>query len=164
MSRLFGEKLRSLRRRSALTQVELIERLRLTAQAHIANLEAGRDAASLDLIVRVARVFGVTTDYLLRDTVPVEPAPSSAAIEFWDGNASAQHFGEKLRSLRLHQGWGQTTLARQLGLARRGYISNLEAGRKMPSPELVVRIADLFNVTTDYLLSDDVPIKSEFDS
>jgi transcriptional regulator with XRE-family HTH domain len=50
-------------------------------------------------------------------------------------------------------------LAQHLGLASRAYVSNLEAGRKVPSPELVVRIADHFGVTTDYLLRDDVAVE-----
>ena len=41
-----------------------------------------------------------------------------------------------------------------------GYISNLEAGRKAPSLELVVRVADLFGVTTDYLLRDSIGIEA----
>jgi transcriptional regulator with XRE-family HTH domain len=54
--------------------------------------------------------------------------------------------------LRLQRNLSQVDLARQLGITRQGYISNLEAGRKRPSPELVVQTADLFGVTTDDLL------------
>jgi transcriptional regulator with XRE-family HTH domain len=50
-------------------------------------------------------------------------------------------------------------LTQYLNLASQAYVSNLEAGRKTPSPELVVRIADLFGVTTDYLLRDDVAME-----
>ena len=50
-----------------------------------------------------------------------------------------------------------TALARTLGLENRGYISNLEAGRKLPSISLVLAIADLFGVTTDDLLHRTVP-------
>jgi transcriptional regulator with XRE-family HTH domain len=53
----------------------------------------------------------------------------------------------------------QLTLTQYLNLASQAYVSNLEAGRKVPSPELVVRIADLFGVTTDYLLRDDVAVE-----
>lgn len=53
----------------------------------------------------------------------------------------------------------QVELAHLLGLARQGYISNLEAGRKMPSLDIVVQIADLFGVTTDYLLRDIIPVE-----
>ncbi len=54
----------------------------------------------------------------------------------------------------------QAELAQQLGLRRQGYISNLETNRIAPSLQLVVRIADLFKVSTDYLLRDGVPVEA----
>jgi DNA-binding XRE family transcriptional regulator len=55
-----------------MTQVELAQRLGLARQGYVSNLEAGRKAPSLDLVVQIADLFGVTTDYLLRDTTAVE--------------------------------------------------------------------------------------------
>lgn len=55
----------------------------------------------------------------------------------------------------------QADLARQLGLRTQAHISLLEAGHKEPSINLVLRIADLFGVTTDYLLRDDIPVSLE---
>lgn len=55
----------------------------------------------------------------------------------------------------------QLELAKRLGLARQGYVSNLEIGRKMPSLDLLVEIADLFGVTTDYLMRDSIPIEEQ---
>lgn len=69
-------------------------------------------------------------------------------------------FGEKVRFLREQQQWSQRELADRLGLARRGYISNLETGRKLPSLELVVRVADLFHQPVETLLRDDHDIVS----
>jgi transcriptional regulator with XRE-family HTH domain len=65
-------------------------------------------------------------------------------------------FGEKLRFLRLHHGLTQQQTADLLGLARHGYISNLETGKKEPSLELVLRAAVVFRTSMDYLLRDDV--------
>jgi transcriptional regulator with XRE-family HTH domain len=67
--------------------------------------------------------------------------------------------GEKLRYLRTQSQMTQMALAQSLGLAQQGYISNLEAGRKMPSLDLVIQIADLFGVTADYLLRDTIPVE-----
>src|SRR6266542_266095 len=73
--------------------------------------------------------------------------------------ASRAHLvGAKLRALRQQQRLTQGELAHQLGLARQGYISNLETGRKTPSLDLVVQIANLFGVTTDYLLRDAISV------
>jgi len=46
--------------------------LALAGHAHVSYLETDSKEPSLDLIVRIADLFGVATDYLLRDTIPVE--------------------------------------------------------------------------------------------
>ena len=162
MPQLLGEKLRFLRYQHATTQVDLASKLGLASYTHISKIESNQDLASLALILRIARVFRVTTDYLLRDTVSVEQVEPSAVSPSENESVLPQLFGAKLHALRVQNGWSQTGLAYKLGLARRGYISNLEGSRdnKMPSTELVVQIADLFGVTTEYLLRDDVPIAS----
>src|SRR6266487_4687012 len=157
MLRLLGDKLRYLRQRQGMTQVELARQLSLTSYTHVTKLEAGQRGPSLDLLVRIAYVFGVTTDYLLHDTIPVETM-ALADTNAFQHDAALHALATKLRMLRLRQGLGQTDLARRLGLARRGYISNLETGRTLPSLELVVQIADLFGVTTDYLLRESLPV------
>ena len=161
MPLLFGEKLRRTRHMKGLTQVELAHQVSLASHGHITNLETSRDVPSLELAIRVARILGVTTDYLLRDTIPVEDVPAAIDAPSTSAPGYPNQFGAKLRALRQQQHWGQTDLARRLGLARRGYISNLEAGRKAPSIDLVVHIADLFGVTTDALLRDEVQIPAE---
>jgi len=48
----------------------------------------------------------------------------------------------------------------QLGLSSaHAHISFLESNRKEPSIELLLKIADFFQVTTDYLLNDAIPIE-----
>jgi transcriptional regulator with XRE-family HTH domain len=96
---------------------------------------------------------------LLRDAVPVEGKAETGVDRYHASGTLPGRFGEKVRTLRLEKGLSQRELARNLGLASRAYISNLEAGRKAPSLELVVQIADLFGVTTDYLLRDPIPAK-----
>jgi len=66
--------------------------------------------------------------------------------------------GAKVRLLRQHAGWSQAELARRLGLSPRskGYISEVEHGKKMPPAEKVLQIAQLFDVSTDYLLNDNL--------
>ncbi len=158
MAQLFGDKLRRLRHVRGMTQGELAEQLSLASYTHITKIEAGQRAASLAVIIRSAYVFDVAIDDLLRDSTPasairrwpIETAPRSGAL--------MQHFAPKLRALRTGQHISQIDLAQQLGLARQAYISNLEAGRKAPSPELVLRIADLFGVTADDLLRDEITI------
>src|SRR5690349_20450114 len=164
MPQLFGPKLRRVRRQHKMTQGELARHLFLASYEYISRLAAKQQEPSLELVVRMATLFDIRTDYFLRDTILVEEEPASIVRPLLEESRFAQLFGSKLRALRLQRGWGQTDVSRKLGLARRGYISNLETGRKAPSLELVVRIADLFGVTTDNLLRDEAPIETPLDT
>jgi len=50
-------------------------------------------------------------------------------------------------------------LAVALGHAAHGYISELESGKKTPTVEFVLSVSQLFGVTTDELLRDDLELK-----
>jgi transcriptional regulator with XRE-family HTH domain len=71
---------------------------------------------------------------------------------------SIQRFGEKLRTLRVRRGMTLKELAGELGLTAHGYISELEAGKKLPTAEFVLNVARLFEVTTDELLKDELEV------
>ncbi len=72
-----------------------------------------------------------------------------------DSERGIQRFGEKLRTLRVRRELTLKQLANELGLTAHGYISELEAGKKMPTAEFVLNVARLFDVTTDELLRDE---------
>jgi transcriptional regulator with XRE-family HTH domain len=153
MAHLFGQKLRHLREQHGLTQVELAQRLHNTSQAHLSNLETGRFAPSLDLIALLANTFDVTSDYLLRDNVPVQAANDHIATSAGRAELSAAAFSARLHALRRQANLTQEQLARELGLAAHAHISLLERGHKSPSLALVVQIANVLEVKTDMLLS-----------
>lgn len=69
-----------------------------------------------------------------------------------------ERFGEKLRILRKQHGMSMRDLAEALGFATHGYIGDLENGRRKPSLELAVKVADLFNVSVDQLARDDLEL------
>ena len=69
-----------------------------------------------------------------------------------------QRFGEKLRTLRVRHDMTLKELASELGLTAHGYISELESGKKVPTAELVLNVARLFEVTTDELLRDELEL------
>ena len=63
-------------------------------------------------------------------------------------------FGEKLQGLRQKAGMSQDALAEKLDVSRQA-VSRWERDETMPETEKVVALADLFGVTTDYLLRPD---------
>jgi transcriptional regulator with XRE-family HTH domain len=76
----------------------------------------------------------------------------------WQGAAVIAHLGKKVRRLREHADMTQAELAQALGLSEhsKGFISEIESGKKIPKAELVLRLAERFGVSTDYLLRDDL--------
>lgn len=60
-------------------------------------------------------------------------------------------FGLKLKELRLHSGLTQQQLASQLGITK-SVVSYYELQERYPSPEILIKIASIFHVSTDYLL------------
>lgn len=72
-------------------------------------------------------------------------------------------FGNKLRALRRRAGLSQQELAQRVGYQSHSYISEIEKGWKDPSVALVLATADLFEVTTDVLLRDNITLDCEDD-
>jgi transcriptional regulator with XRE-family HTH domain len=66
------------------------------------------------------------------------------------------NFGAKLRALRSSRGMTLKVLAANLGYSTHGYLSEIESGSKQPTVMLVLKVAELFQVTTDVLLKDDL--------
>ena len=68
-----------------------------------------------------------------------------------------QRFGEKLRTLRQHYELSYRKLAAELGVYNT-HLANIEHGRRMPSVQLVVKIAEYFEVSFDELMDDNVEL------
>lgn len=59
--------------------------------------------------------------------------------------------GENIRRLRQERGLCQEELGRRIGASKQS-VSNWENGNITPSIDLLLRLADFFGVSTDYLL------------
>ena len=59
--------------------------------------------------------------------------------------------GERLKALRTAKKMSQKELAERIGIAK-SVISFYESGDRFPSYDVLIKIARIFNVTTDYLL------------
>jgi transcriptional regulator with XRE-family HTH domain len=70
-----------------------------------------------------------------------------------------QRFGEKLALLRKRRGMTLQELADVLDYRGTGYLSRVETGKQQPSLELAMKVANLFNVTVDHLVRDDLDVQ-----
>ncbi len=62
---------------------------------------------------------------------------------------------DRIYSLRNMKGWSQVQLAKMLSVSKQT-VSNWENNNIQPSIEALIRIADVFSVSTDYLLCRDI--------
>ena len=64
--------------------------------------------------------------------------------------------GERIRRLRHERDWSQTQLGQKLGVHQK-QISGYERDIHTPSTDVLIRIAELFDVSLDFLAFDDRP-------
>ena len=73
---IFADKLIALRKKEGWSQEELAQQLDVSRQS-VSKWEGAQSVPDLDKIVQLSRIFGVSTDYLLKDELEEqEPAPS----------------------------------------------------------------------------------------
>ena len=73
---IFADKLIALRKKEGWSQEELAQQLNVSRQS-VSKWEGAQSVPDLDKIVQLSRIFGVSTDYLLKDELEEqEPAPS----------------------------------------------------------------------------------------
>lgn len=62
---------------------------------------------------------------------------------------------DKITMLRKRSGWSQEELAERLGVSRQA-VSKWESGTSLPDLDRIIKMSELFCVSTDYLLKDEV--------
>lgn len=72
-------------------------------------------------------------------------------------------FADKLILLRKKAGWSQEELADQMNVTRQS-VSKWEGAQSVPDLEKMLRLSELFGVSTDYLLKDEIEEAEHIDS
>ena len=62
---------------------------------------------------------------------------------------------DKIIRLRKKNGWSQEELAEKMNVSRQA-VSKWEAAQTTPDLEKILQLGNLFGVTTDYLLKDEI--------
>lgn len=63
------------------------------------------------------------------------------------------NLSKNLKKLRKKKGWSQSQLAEQVG-SHLSHINRIETGKYNPSLDVVQKLASIFEVSIDYLVSD----------
>ncbi|WP_281885607.1 helix-turn-helix domain-containing protein [Paenibacillus sp. YYML68] len=172
---MFGQRIRELRQKSNLTMKEFGKKFNL-AESTISGYENEARKPDIDLLSKFADFFEVDIDYILgRTEVPSRPVsldesdnnnndsrtngrpstdiPEHVSLKHSSTNIHMSSFQQRFKQLREAANWTQDQVADKLGLSRptiAGYES--EDKNRVPREETLRKIADLFDVSTDYLL------------
>ena len=90
---IFADKLILLRKKAGWSQEELAEQMDVTRQS-VSKWEGAQSVPDLDKMIRLSELFGVSTDYLLKDEIeevgncgPSEDTPSLRRVSMEEANA-----------------------------------------------------------------------------
>ncbi|MCR5167075.1 MAG: helix-turn-helix domain-containing protein [Oscillospiraceae bacterium] len=70
---ILADKIIELRKRAGWSQEELAEKLDVSRQS-ISKWESAQSVPDMNKIIKLSELFGVSTDYLLKDNLELEPA------------------------------------------------------------------------------------------
>lgn len=71
-------------------------------------------------------------------------------------------FGARLKELRLEKNMQQSELGRLLNITNVA-VSHYENDNRKPTPEIISKVSDIFNVSTDYLLGNTTSKRKYYD-
>lgn len=123
-------RLKLLREEKGLTQKELADILKLSASS-IAMYESGKRDPDTSTIKSLAVLFNCSTDFLL--------------------GLSNYRDVSKLRMVRVESGLSQDEVAKNLGISR-DTLSKYETGELEPNVDTLVKLANMYHVSLDYLV------------
>lgn len=66
-------------------------------------------------------------------------------------------FADKMIALRKQNGWSQEEVAAKMGVSRQS-VSKWESGMSIPDLDKIIKLSQLFSVSTDYLLKDELEV------
>ena len=140
-----GNTIKELRTEAGMTQEELGKLLNVQ-NAAVSKYESGKIPLTGETLLKLSKIFNVSTDYLLgaEERAVMEPEENEPET------GTALKFGNRLRELRVSEGITQLQMAVILDTSKSN-ISKYEAGTVEPGMETINEIARFFEVTTDYL-------------
>lgn len=136
---MIANTLRELRNEHGLTQKEFAEKFGLS-DARYNQYETGKRTPDIETLTLFANYYGVSLDYITGNT-----------HERTLTNKDFIRVGKKIKKLRNEFRYTQTQLGEKLGVGKTT-ISNYENGNSFPDNEILIKLSQIFNVSTDYLL------------
>lgn len=130
----FGERLKLMRKSKGFSQQDFANLINMS-QPGYGKLENGQREPNLETLTTISNLLNVSLDYLIKG----------------DDSEAKMTFGKRMSCLRNKIDLTQLELANKVEMSIYT-IKSLETDRVNPSIDTFIKLADLFNVTADYLL------------
>lgn len=140
----FHEKLKVLRKKKGLTQKDVADLVHVD-RVRITNWENGKREPNFENLSMLACIFDVSIDFLLSEYLEIS---KEAYLKLKEEKKNL--FSVRLKELRLKKGLTQTELGEKVGV-KQSTFTNWENGKREPSYENLVKLADLLEVSLDSL-------------
>lgn len=140
----FHEKLKVLRKKKGLTQQEVADLVHVD-RVRITNWENGKREPNFENLSMLACIFDVSIDFLLSEYLEIS---KEAYLKLKEEKKNL--FSVRLKELRLKKGLTQTELGEKVGV-KQSTFTNWENGKREPSFENLIKLADLLEVSLDSL-------------
>lgn len=146
----FKDRLREARVVSGKTQKAAAELCGMVYSTY-QQYEIGRRIATCENVIPLSRMFNVSTDWLIglsscktRDITMLSDTGCEQTL--------VAELSSRLRIARINAGLTQKQVGNALGWADDSGYRKYEAGKYMPTIDLLAQMADVMNVSTDWLL------------
>lgn len=155
LENIMAHRIKEMRTSANLTQAQLGDFIGLSKQA-INDIEQGRRQTTITKVIAIARQFNTTVEYLTGETDDPMRKFEMPFIEqpFWVEKMIS--FGQHLRNIRQSHNYTQKHIAEAIKITERNY-QRYETDNQRPSFDMLIALADYFDVSLDYLVgrSDD---------
>lgn len=142
------------------TRLKYAIKLRDISQAELAR-KTGIDKGSISLYMSGKYQPKSDKVYKLATALDVDPVwLSGFDVPMLPQSKGEMSLGSQIRKLRLQYGWSQTDLADKLNVSNAA-LCQYESGARTPDDALKIKMANLFNVSLDYLMGRDYAIKKQ---
>lgn len=144
---MLGKRINELRKSSGMTQEEFGKKLGVIKQT-VSSWENDLSEPNHAATIAIAKLFGVTTDYLLG-------AEGDAMGTEEKINEIAQRVGRNIRSIREQAGLSQDEFAEGFSV-KQLTVANWETGKRQPDLNMLIQIAQFGGTSLDDLVTKDL--------
>lgn len=144
---MLGKRINELRKSSGMTQEEFGKKLGVIKQT-VSSWENDLSEPNHAATIAIAKLFGVTTDYLLG-------AEGDAMGTEEKINEIAQRVGRNIRSIREQAGLSQDEFAEGFSV-KQPTVANWETGKRQPDLNMLIQIAQFGGTSLDDLATKDL--------